>query len=71
MIAYRNSAVVFEKIDAIVRTSGSNIVEFDHVNTPEKPYQNNKNLEKKVVHIAFSIEEIFLESIVIFAQRLK
>jgi hypothetical protein len=71
MIAYRNSAVVFEKIDAIVRTSGSDIVEFDHVNTPEKAYPNYKNLEKKVLHIAFSSEEFFLESIVSFAQRLK
>jgi hypothetical protein len=46
MVAHYNSAVVIEKMDAIVGTSRSDIVEFDHINTPE-------NWEKDILHQIF------------------
>ena len=47
MITHHNSAVVLEKMDIIVWTSRSYIVEFDHINTPE-------NWERDIPHHIFA-----------------
>jgi len=56
MVAHHNSAVVSEKMDAIVGTSRSDIVEFDHINTPENwdrdiPHQIFTNPAQGIVKI--------------------